>query len=230
MRYAGRIVVVAGHVEFRPVLGAYEVDVTSSPAGLVATALQGRLPGLFLSDTSRVAVVVDGIDGAPFLRLAHGRVTVDTASPNAVADRQARGLPVLGDSGWTARGTGWSTSWLDPRLSPPGQPPAEPASASVVRQWAMPVVVHGRRTAVRGVVRWVPTAAAGAGPLADARGGSGSSAVAVVVVVALGGLVAAAVVRAWLRRRRRNDPAEPRGPARPDVDLSEGPEPDPVRR
>jgi hypothetical protein len=161
LRYGGRPVQAQGHVVFSPVRGGLVVAVTQTPPGLTATALQGELPGLFVSVPAGHVLDVAGADGRPFLHLAGGRVLAALASPSWRADRAARGLPVSG-SGWAQAGTGSTFTWLDVRLRyPHDAPPADQlARQAVLQRWSVPVRLDGRAAAISGTVTWVPRAAA----------------------------------------------------------------------
>jgi hypothetical protein len=198
MRYAGRRLNVAGHVEFRPLLGGYVVDVADLPAGLLVEPLQGRLPGLFV-DTRGHTLTVSGSDGMAFLRFGGGSVTVNTASASYLADRQARRLPVGAPHGWAPRASGTSTSWLDPRLAVPSKPPTDAAHDSVTGHWAIPVRIDGRAATLRGDIRWQP------GPRTTAPPVSGQSEDrrADLWVTVAAGVAAVALTTLWSLRRRR---------------------------
>lgn len=161
MRYAGTSRVVRGHLELRPVLGAFRTEVTASPPGLSAEVLQGRLPGLFVTVSAPLTVL--GRDGEPFLRSDGHRLAVNTASRTYVEDLQARGRPA-GPPSSVARWQGLpgaSYTWLDARLAYPAATPPAPAlrtsRPTEVATWRIPVLGAPPLT---GVIRWVPDPAA----------------------------------------------------------------------
>ncbi len=202
LRYGGRPVRAAGRVVFSPVRGGLVVAVTSAPAGLSATALQGELPGLFVRVARGHRVEVRGADGGPFLRLAGGQVDAALASPSWRADRAARGLVVSG-AGWARVGTGATFTWLDARLRyPHDEPPADQRQHQVVLQrWSVPALVDGVPGAIRGTVTWVPRAQALGAVLPPAPTRHRRWAEAGAVAVAVG-----AATTGWYLRRRRRRP------------------------
>jgi hypothetical protein len=81
-----------------------------------------------------------GLLGEPLLRFDASGVWVNRASPTAAADK----LTTHG-SGWAKVTGGRVFAWHDHRLAPP--PGMRPGSRAA---WALPVVLDGRRTALRG--------------------------------------------------------------------------------
>lgn len=159
LRYGTTELAATGHVLFAPVRGGLTVAVTSAPVSV--TALQGELPGLFLSAPPGEQVVVLGRDGLPFLRFRGGVVQADTASRSWADDQRAKGREVSG-TGWVTVARGTTYSWLDPRLRyPSDQPPADQLGRrGVVQRWRVPVTVDGTAGAIEGTVTWVPRAEA----------------------------------------------------------------------
>jgi hypothetical protein len=201
MRYGGRVLAATGHVLFAPVRGGLTVAVTRSP--VTATALQGELPGLFLSAPPGREVLVRGRDGLPFLRFRGGVVQADTASRSWVDDQRAKGREVRG-SGWVTVARGTTYSWLDTRLRyPADQPPADQLGRrAVVQRWSVPVAVDGTEAAIEGTVTWVPRAMALRGLAAPAR--SSGARLRWWVAGAAGAAALLALLGAQrLRRRRR---------------------------
>lgn len=212
LRYGTQDVVVRGHEQFQPLLGTFEVTVGSVPAGLTVQALQGQLPGLFLSDPDGTAMTVLGRDGEPFLRAASAGLEVNTASRTWVEDQQARGEaagPPAATPHWRPV-SGTSYVWLDARLRyPDAQPPASTlrsTAATTVETWQVPVTVGGRTTAMTGQVRWVPEASAAAlasgGPVTSTATAGQATWRRPVAIGVAALVVVAAVVLAALRRRR----------------------------
>lgn len=197
LRYGGKPAAVSGHVLFSPIRGGLAVAVTRAPAGLVASPLQGELPGLFLRVPADRRVVVEGRDGLPFLRFADGVVEANTASASWREDQRARGRIVTG-SGWVTVGRGTTYSWLDARLRyPADEPPADQVRRrSVVRRWSVPVSVAGTAAALEGTVTWVPRATA----LAQVGRGMPASRVPWQPLAGAAGALAAGT--AWLVARR----------------------------
>ena len=171
LRYGGAATTVRGHLEFRPLLGQFDSTVTSAPAGLAASVLQGRLPGLFVTVTAPLTVL--GRDGEPFLRSDGHVLSVNTASRTYVEDQQARGAAVA-PPGVAARWKalpGMTLTWLDERLRYPSAAPPRAALGkpvpSTVGTWTIPVRLAGSTSALTGQMRWVPSV--------DARSGGSSS-------------------------------------------------------
>ena len=200
LRYGGRPLTARGHVEFRPLQGAFDVTADLPPDELPGVQVQvlqsSKLPGLFLTNTENRTFTVLGVDGEPFARFGPRGLEVNEASRTRVEDQVARGAsPGLPSS--TPRfallgGTG--LSWLDSRLRWSSASPPEEALRSdeptVLGRWEVPVEVDGRRTALTGEIRWVPSGAAlverpGRSPLPLALGGlavAGALAGAVLLV------------------------------------------------
>jgi len=222
LRVGGREVTARGHLEFRPLVGAFATSSDPVPAGLRATVLQGRLPGLAVAADPGREVVVTGAAGEPFARLSPRGAEVNESSPTWVADRAARGLadgpdgtPLLADPAaaprWLAVGATPTLTWLDARLRWPDQVPPAAALASevpvVLARWRVPVTVDGRAAELAGAVTWAPAArlpgapAPGPGEQGGGRlGGLGGwwvLAGAIAAALALAGLASVA-----LRARR----------------------------
>jgi len=211
IRYGDDRFDVRGHVQFQPLLGAFQVAADPAPPGLTVQALPGKLPGVFLANPQRLPLTVLGRDGEPFLRFSDAGVEVNERSRTYVEDRQARGIPVeppqpepsyrLVDPGGT------TYSWLDTRLRYPDDLPPEPAlravTPTVLQQWAVPVRLAGGSAELTGAVSWVPAAAAadaavggpGAPDDAVAAGDAGPLIPVGIGLAALTVLVAAVVVR-----------------------------------
>lgn len=146
-----------GHVEYRPVLGAFRSRVTAVPDGVHAEALDGRVPGLFVTWRGTGTLTLAGIDGEPFARFSRDGVDVNEASATWQDDQRLRGhsLTVV------AQGPRWrhvsdtpSLTWLDRRLAyAPGVPPDDAIDReTTLVEWS----VGG----IRGETVWVPNAPA----------------------------------------------------------------------
>lgn len=199
---------VRGHVEFRPLLGAFSVTARPGPAGVTVQALPGRLPGLFVSNPQRTPLTVLGRDGEPFVRFSARGVEVNERSRTHVEDRAARGL----DAGTpgpdplfrlvTPGGT--SYTWLDARLRYPQDLPPDPvlraSTPTVVQDWTVPVQLAGAEAAFSGQITWVPEA--GAGPVTQEDGSADRH----LLPYALAAGAALVLSAAVLVLRRRRDP------------------------
>ena len=174
-RLGGVLHAARGHVAFSPVRGALTVTITQAPAGVTVSALQGRLPGLFVRAPAGRTLIVTGSDGRPFLRFNTAGVQAQRASASWLQDQRSRGgatvlqasgtqaAPTQAD-GWTAVGAASTYSWLDARLRYPSDLPPRPvlarAAPTVVQTWAVPVELDGVAASITGTVTWVPRAVA----------------------------------------------------------------------
>jgi hypothetical protein len=202
LRYGSTEVAVRGHVEFRPLRGTFEVTADLAPeelSGVTVQVLQSnRLPGLFLTNTTRRSFTILGRDGEPFARFGPRGLEVNEASRTRVEDQQARGATTATPSTTPqfALLGGASLSWLDPRLRYPSEAPPEDAlrrdEPTTVGRWEVPVEVEGRRTALRGEIRWIPSGASTARPEEQRVG-----------LLVVGGLLAAGVLAAGVLLVRR---------------------------
>ncbi|MCU1594946.1 MAG: hypothetical protein JWO12_2338 [Frankiales bacterium] len=163
LRYGGTALAATGHVLFSPVRGGLSVSVTKTPEGVVATPIQGELPGLFLRAPAGRSVEVEGRDGLPFLRFEGGTVQANTASLSWRDDQEAKKRAVV-VRGWEEVGVGQTYTWLDPRLRFPADLPSDAvlrsSIPSKVLDWRVPVLLDGAGTEIAGVVTWVPRALA----------------------------------------------------------------------
>lgn len=163
LTFDGKALAATGHILFSPIRGGLSVRVTKQPVGVVATAVQGELPGLFLRAPAAQSVEVEGRDGLPFLRFEGGTVQANTASLSWRDDQEAKRRPVV-VKGWLEVGVGQTYSWLDPRLRFPADLPSADvlakSSPSKVLDWTVPVLVDGAKDPIVGTVTWVPRAVA----------------------------------------------------------------------
>lgn len=198
MRYGSTAVEVRGHVEFRPLKGAFDVTADLAPdalAGVTVQVLQSsKLPGLFLTNGDTREFTVLGRDGEPFARFGPRGLEVNAVSRTRVEDQLARGAaagPPAAEPRFELLG-GTRLSWLDARLRWKDAAPPEQAlrrdEPTVLGRWEVPVEVDGTLVALTGEIRWVPTGASlvsredGRSPLLLAAGG-------VLVALVLGGTV-----------------------------------------
>ena len=212
LRYGGTAVTVLGHVEYRPVLGRLEAEVTSAalPDGVEVHAVSGRLPGLFLRSALPTDVVVIGPDDEVFARIGPRGVAVDRRSAVAVEDARAKGQPPAvveqGADPVLVVSVAPSYSWLDPRLR--WTEPAVPddvqrrAAPTVLVRWTIPIRVGSERFDVSGTTSFVPLAPG----MASATGRP----VAARLLPLLGVPVLLVVGVALVRRRRTYDVAHRR--------------------
>lgn len=197
LRHDGTEAQVKGHVEYRPVVGAFRTQVAKTPPDVSLDALDGRVPGLFLRWRGAGTLTVDGIDGEPFARFTSTGVEVNDASATWQEDQRLRGRTVRTPADatspvWRAVGITPQLTWLDRRLAyAPGIPPGDALRSTrptTVVEWDIAVDLAGVAGHLQGTTTWVPTAAQGN------RDRAPWLPWALVLVVAAGGLVA-------LRRR-----------------------------
>jgi hypothetical protein len=192
LRHGGTAYQVNGHLEYRPVVGAFRTTVEHVPAGLSVDALDGRVPGLFLRWRGTGEIVVRGIANEPFARLTPTSTEVNDASETWQEAERLTGTPPTApaDPGaqprWRRIGTTPQLTWLDRRLAyAPGVPPDDVADArrlTTMVEWDVPVDGAGH---VTGTTSWVPTATAagGSGALPYAAGAAALGAVLAGVVL-----------------------------------------------
>ncbi len=187
LRHGGRSAKIAGHIEFRPVLGAVVPALLSSPRplpGVTVSVLPGRYPGLLLQSAAKRELTVEGRAGEPFARIGPGGVEVNLRSPTHADDQKARGertrVAVDADGAplWRRVATAPSYAWLESRVRyAPEQPPED-----VLRRerpvrlagWAIPIASGGRRVELRGATNWLPTGPSGVPERSAARDGAGA--------------------------------------------------------
>jgi hypothetical protein len=136
----------AAHIRARTVAVDLRADVRPLPAGAAAAfALRVYESDLGLRLTVRPGhtVSVRGYEGEAFLRVDRSGVSVNAASPTAVATGLARA-----GRGWQALRGGRSVSWHDARVR------ALPSTARS-RGWTIPLVVDGAALRLEGTVRRV---------------------------------------------------------------------------
>src|SRR5829696_1891839 len=206
--------VIGGRASPEPSEGALVSELVSSPhpvPGVTARVLPGHAPGILLDAAStRRTITVLGPTGEPYLRLGPRGVEVNMRSPADPGTGPENGAqaPASGDvraaPRWRRIASEARYAWLESRARfPPELVPADVVTGGrprVLLTWEIPLEVDGRRTQLRGVTSWVPSAASaewgGAGRLLGAFG---------VPIAALGALtvVAVAALIAVARRRAR---------------------------
>ncbi|HVE98274.1 MAG TPA: hypothetical protein VNA12_03750 [Mycobacteriales bacterium] len=166
LRYGTTALTLRGHVEYRRQLGRImtALEPTDLPAAIQVGTIDGRLPGLFVRNSStEVLQVLDG-DGATYAEIGPSGVHVDPASPIHLADRRARGDVVTPAPRGTARvrvSIAPSYTWLDPRLRNAGPVPREAelrTSATTLLTWRVAYRLAGREGELRGTTSFVPFA------------------------------------------------------------------------
>lgn len=210
LRQAGRESAIAGYVEYRPVLGNVLPSLTSPTTlapGVTVAVLTGRVPGLFLSSSTKVPVTVAGRLGEPFARITPRGVQVNLRSPTHLDDLMARGelpqepvdpaAPPL----WRRVAEVPRYGWLESRTRyQPEQPPDQvlrSAEPTVLTRWRIPVDVGGRRVDIAGDTRWIPIAGAAR---AEGPGGDGGP---TPTLLAAGGALVCLLLFVMLGVRRR---------------------------
>lgn len=187
LRVDGEAAEVRGHVELRPVRGAYRAELRGSGEvvpGVDLAVLRGRVPGLFLSNETDETVVVFGPDEEPFLRVDDGGTSANILSPHWHAVAQMRpelDLPQFAADAaasprWRSVSAAPRYGWLEPRAHVAKAEPEDPSRRGVVRGWTIPVEVDEERAVVEGETLWVPTeppaSDSGGFPTREAVGGS----------------------------------------------------------
>jgi hypothetical protein len=152
---------VRGHVEYRPVLGAFRSRVTSKPDGLTVDVLDGRVPGLFARWAGGGTLTLRGIAGEPFARFGPA-VEVNDASETWQESQRLQGKETTGVVDGSAtfwRRTGETLTWLDRRLAyAPGVVPDDVVDReTTLVEWDVAGDVDGREVHVRGTTTWVPS-------------------------------------------------------------------------
>jgi hypothetical protein len=165
LRYGGRDVTVKGHVEYRPVLGAFRTTVDRTPPGADVDVLDGRVPGVFLRWHGDATLTVAGIGAEPFARLTSNSAEVNAASETWQDDQRLRGQAVTTPADphtprWQRQARQPQLTWLDRRLAyAPGAPPddvARSAKPTTLVEWTIPVTVGTTHDAITGTTTWQP--------------------------------------------------------------------------
>ncbi len=132
----------AAHLRTSRVAVGYRGTVSRVPRGLSARLYRADL-ALRLTVARGHRVVVLGYAGEPFLRLEHGEVLVNAASPTAAG----AGLTRSG-AGWRVLARSPSVTWHDRRVR--GLPGGVDRGA-----WSVPLVVDGRPGRLQGTIERV---------------------------------------------------------------------------
>jgi hypothetical protein len=163
VRYGPEAHQIDGNLSYRPVLGSFLVAADPAPLGVVATVLQGPLPGIFLQVPAGLRLTVLGRDGEPFARFTGDAVQLNQRSRTYVEDRTARQLPAGAPGGppsWGPPTPGTTLSWLDARLQFPTDLPPErfvhASGPAVVGDWSVPLQVASGEQQLRGTISWQP--------------------------------------------------------------------------
>ena len=169
LRVGDRDVVVSGQTVAGPPLGFVTPQLVSDrepAAGVRVTLLPGQATGLLLAVDPGTEAVVQGEAGEPFLRFADGVVQANAASPTWHRTGGAQAEPVAidasADPSWQRVAGGQQYGWIEPRALAP-EVDGNPADGAVLSTWAVPLVVDGEPTLVRGELHWARTAAASQG-------------------------------------------------------------------
>ena len=192
-----------GHVEYRPVTGAFRSRATEWPQGAEVDVLDGRVPAVRMRWRGSGTLLVRGAEGEPFARFAATGVEVNERSATWRDDRALRGQPLAPTDEraprWTRQGTEPVLTWLDRRLAyATGLPPDDVArrrEPTTLVEWELPAEVDGRPVRLAGETAWHPVAAEH-GEQSHAR-----HLVAVAAALAAAGLVTIVAVRVRGSRR-----------------------------
>jgi hypothetical protein len=127
--------------------------IDAMPSGLHAEVLDGDVK-LWLGVPAGRVVVVLGYAGEPFLRFDRRGVWLSEGSPTAVSQGLHGAGPQPAPAGapprWRLVSGDHAYAWHDHRLLPPGAVTSRTPIA-----WTVPMIVDGRRTAIRGDARYV---------------------------------------------------------------------------
>lgn len=173
LRYGATVASVQGHVEYRPLLGAFRSTANAAPPGVTLDVLDGRVPGLFLRWTGTGTLVVHGIAGEPFARITPQGAEVNAASLTWQDDQRLRGAPPpqtpadpKATPRWHVLNGAPQLTWLDRRLAyAPGFPPDDVARdphPTTLVEWDIAAEVDGTPAHLTGTTVWQPNAAAAA--------------------------------------------------------------------
>lgn len=196
--------------------GSIVPELVSSPhpaPGVTAAVLPGPVPGILLDATStRETITVFGADGEPYVRLGPRGAEVNARGSDAVlAADAARPRDPNATPRWRRISDRARYAWLESRARyPPEQVTDEVVAAGrrrVLSTWRIPLEVAGRRTELRGITSWIPSAQAA--ERGDTDGVLGAFGVPIAVLAALT-VVAVAVLIAFGRSRGGGAGGRPR--------------------
>jgi hypothetical protein len=170
MRLAGAPVTLGGHFRVAsPVGGRFEARLTSGDSplpGVRVSLVGGRVPALYLENTSDEEVVVLGDAGEPFLGIGPSGTRANVQSPTWRHSGKAAVTlaPVPVDPAtepvWQLAAPVPRYAWIEFRAGAPVNAPAGATRRGVVRRWRVPLRRGRARAEVRGVVEWIPRIAA----------------------------------------------------------------------
>lgn len=143
------------HGAIDPAASSYLARINTVPAGLTARVVDGDLR-LWMQVSKGDTVVVLDYQGAPYLRLANGRVWANLNSEmyyfnETPPANPPRGLKRNAPEHWLLVGSGTSYQWHDGRLHAFALQAVAP-DAAYVGPWRIPVLVNGRASAISGTL------------------------------------------------------------------------------
>ncbi len=198
---------VRGRIVFRPVLGLYRPGLSAGvdDSRFIAQLIPEAVPAFFLRVLEPVEVVVDGVDGRPFLRFGPDGVEANLASPSwldhvRLSQLDLPTVPVDpgGEPVWEQVSEAPSFTWLDPRAaSDTDDAPADATTSTVTGEWSVPLSVDGEPAELVGFTRWVPL------PQAPAADDGGFDWTRLALLSALAAVAAIAASQAWTAMARR---------------------------
>lgn len=206
LRVGARDVTVTGQLSFVPVFGTIRAEVIDGgmpwPDVTVAAAVS-TIGALRVDNRSGDDVIVDGLEGEPFLRIGPDGAFANGWSPTFQRDGRAADVDLdpaamaAGEPQWVPLATTTTWLWADPRAATPYEQPPPALTADnapvVLREWSLTLRRGDEQRVVTGRTRWLPD------PEDD--GGLGLSS----QVTGLGLAVALVAVAAWRRTRSRDD-------------------------
>jgi hypothetical protein len=171
LRAGSRDVLVSGHIErlgehghLRTVLDR----ISPKPPGLELRVLEGRIPALFVRNTTSATLEVPGDRGEPFLRIGPGGVSGNERSPSyyLAGSREIRPVPPEADPAaepqWVQLSAQPVWAWLEYRARVPGngrEPFVLGPRRRTVLRWTTPAMLGAEPLRVAGHVEWVPARA-----------------------------------------------------------------------
>lgn len=187
LRHRNTTHTVRGHVEYRPVVGAFRSRTTAVPDGAKVDVLDGRVPGLFVRWEGSGTLTLQGSDGKPFARFTKDGVEVNERSATWRDDRALQGKTAPPETDpqplWRRQNATPTLTWLDRRLAYTPGVPSEDAlrrtTPTTMVEWEVAGDVDGRPVAIRGETTWHPDAQ----PRETDRRGIAAAAIAAVAVL-----------------------------------------------